>query len=77
MFLALTFFIPPPPIRSVRTRVFNDPVQYDVEINAARGFTFPKATKNKTKSKKIKPTIKVDPAQFDVEENLERHLPNW
>ncbi len=26
---------------------------------------------------KIKPTIKVDPAQFDVEENLERHLPNW
>lgn len=75
MFLALTFFIPPHPIRSVRTRVFNDPVQYDVEINAARGFKFPTLTKSK--SKKIKPTIKVDPAQFDVEENLERHLPNW
>jgi hypothetical protein len=83
MFLTLTFFIPPPPIRSVRTRVFNDPVQYDVEINAARGFTFPKATKNKTKSKKMNHTIRVengvtyDPDQFDVEENLERHIPNW
>ena len=74
--LALTFIIPHP-MRSVRTHVFTDPAQYDVEINAARGFKFPTAAKTKSKSKKIKPTIKVDPAQFDVEENLERHLPNW
>jgi len=80
MSLTLTFFIPPHPIRSVRTRVFNDPAQYDVEINAARGFKFPKETKNKTKSKKTSHTIRVengvtyDPDQFDVEENFERHL---
>ena len=78
MSLALTFIIPQP-MRSVRTRVFTDPAQYDIEINTARGFKFPTLTKSKSKSKskKIKPTIKVDPAQFDVEENLERHLPNW
>ena len=75
MSLALTFTIPF--VRNVRTRVFTDPVQYDVEINAARGFKFPKETKNKTKSKKMNHTIRVDPDQFDVEENLERHLPNW
>ena len=73
--LILTFFIPH--TRSVKINAFTDPAQYDVEINTARGFKFPTLTKSKSKSKKIKPTIKVDPAQFDVEENLERHLPNW
>ncbi len=76
MSLTLTFFIPHP-TRSVRTHVFTDPAQYDVEINAARGFKFPTPAKNKTKSKKMNHTIRVDPAQFDVEENLERHLPTW
>jgi hypothetical protein len=71
MSLILTFFIPH--TRSVKINAFTDPAQYDVEINAARGFKFPTLTKSKSKSKKIK----VDPAQFDVEENLERHLPNW
>jgi len=77
MSLTLTFTIPV--VRSVRTRAVTDPAQYDVEINAARGFKFPKETKNKTKSKKIKPTTKtkVDPDQYDLEENIERHLPNW
>ncbi len=36
MSLTLTFFIPHS-TRSVRTSVFTDPAQYDVEINAARG----------------------------------------
>ena len=76
MSLTLTFFIPHP-TRSVRTHVFTDPAQYDVEINAARGFKFPTPAKNKTKSKKMNHTIRVDPDQFDVEENLERHLPTW
>lgn len=77
--LTLTFFIPPP-MRSVRTRVFTDPAQYDVEINAARGFKFPKEIKNKIKSKKTSHTIRVengvtyDPDQFDVEENSVRHI---
>ena len=75
MSLILTFFIPH--TRSVKINAFTDPAQYDVEINAARGFKFPTLTKSKSKSKKIKPTIKVDPAQFDVEENLERHLRTW
>ena len=70
MSLILTFFIPHP-IRSVRPRVLTDPVQYDVEINAARGFKLPKLSKSKSKK------IKVDPAQFDIDENLERHLPTW
>ena len=69
MSLILTFFIPH--TRSVKINAFTDPAQYDVEINAARGFKLP--TQSKSKSKKIK----VDPTQFDVEENLERHLPNW
>jgi uncharacterized C2H2 Zn-finger protein len=72
MSLTLTFFIPHP-IRSIRTRVFTDPTQYDVEVNSARGFKFPTAAKTKSKSKQMK----VDPDQFDVEENLERHLPSW
>jgi hypothetical protein len=72
MSLTLTFFIPHP-IRSIRTRVFTDPTQYDVEVNSARGFKFPTAAKTKSKSKQMK----VDPDQFDVEENLERHLPTW
>jgi len=76
MSLTLTFFIPHP-TRSVRTHVFTDPAQYDVEINTARGFKFPTPAKNKTKSKKMNHTIRVDPDQFDVEENLERHLPTW
>ena len=76
MSLTLTFFIPHP-TRNVRTRVFTDPAQYDVEINAARGFKFPTAAKTKSKSKQTNRTIRVDPDQFDVEENIERHLPNW
>jgi hypothetical protein len=77
--LALTFIIPHP-MRSVRTHVFTDPAQYDVEINAARGFKFPTAAKTKSKSKQMNHTIRVengvtyDPDQFDVEENVERHL---
>ena len=75
MSLTLTFTVPV--VRSVRTRVVTDPAQYDVEINAARGFRSPTLTKSKYK--KIKPTTKtkVDPAQYDLEENIERHLPNW
>ena len=76
MSLTLTFFFFFP-IRNVRTRVFTDPAQYDVEINAARGFKFPTAAKTKSKSKQMNRTIRVDPDQFDVEENIERHLPNW
>ena len=82
MSLTLTFFIPHP-TRSVRTHVFTDPAQYDVEINAARGFKFPTPAKNKTESKKMNHTIRVengvtyDPDQFDVEENVKRHIPNW
>ena len=58
MSLILTFFIPH--TRSVKINAFTDPAQYDVEINAARGFKIlkPKTTKSKK--------IKVDPAQFDV-----------
>ena len=68
--LILTFFIPHP-IRSVKINTFNDPAQYDVEVNSARGFKIlkPKTTKSKK--------IKVDPTQFDVEENVERHITNW
>jgi hypothetical protein len=66
MSLILTFFIPH--TRSVKINAFTDPAQYDVEINTARGFKFPTLTKSKSKSKKIKPTIKVDPAQFDVQD---------
>ncbi len=75
MSLTLTFTIPV--VRSVRTRAVSDPAQYDVEINAARGFK--SHTLTNSKSKKIKPITKtkVDPAQFDTEENLERHIPNW
>ena len=73
MLLTLTFTIPV--ARSVRTRAVNDPAQYDVEINAARGFKSPTLTKSKYK--KIKPTIKVDPSQYDLEENIERHISNW
>lgn len=71
MSLTLTFFIPHP-TRNVRTRVFTDPAQYDVEINAARGFKFhtPIKTRTKTNTKET-PT---DPAQFDTEENLYRHI---
>ena len=69
MSLALTFIIPQP-MRSVRTRVFTDPAQYDVEINAARGFKFHTPIKTRTKTKET-PT---DPAQFDTEENLYRHI---
>ena len=39
MSLALTFSIPT--TRSVKTRVFKDPAQYDTEVNAARGFSKP------------------------------------
>lgn len=72
MSLTLTFFIP----HSTRS-VFTDPAQYDVEINTSRGFKFPKVAKTKSKSKKTSHTIRVDPDQFDVEENIERHIPNW
>ena len=80
MSLTLTFFIPHP-TRSVRTRVFTDPAQYDVEVNAARGFKLikPKTTKPKPKlkPKKLHYHIPVDPDQFDIDENVDRHLPNW
>ena len=61
--LALTFIIP--------HRVVKDPAQYDTEINTARRFKFPTPSKSKSK------IIKVDPAQFDVEENVERHITTW
>jgi len=80
MSLTLTFFIPHA-TRSVRTRVFTDPAQYDVEVNAARGFKLikPKTTKPKPKLKpnKLHHHIPVDPDQFDIDENVYRHLPNW
>lgn len=78
MSLTLTFFIPHP-TRSVRTRVFTDPAQYDIEVNAARGFKLikPKTTKPKLKPKKLRHHIPVDPDQFDIDENVDRHLPNW
>ena len=69
--LALTFLIP-------TTRVFKDPAQYDIEINEARGFKSP----IKIKSKKINHTIRVengviyDPDQYDVDENIKRHVRN-
>ncbi len=79
MSLTLTFTIPV--VRSVRTRAVSDPAQYDVEINAARGFK--SHTLTNSKSKKMNHTIRVengvtyDPDQFDVEENVKRHIPNW
>lgn len=78
MSLTLTFFIPHA-TRSVRTRVFTDPAQYDIEVNAARGFKLikPKTTKPKLKPKKLHYHIPVDPDQFDIDENVDRHLPNW
>ena len=68
--LTLTFFIPPTRTRRVKTRAVTDPAQYDVEINAARGFKFHTPIKTRTKTKET-PT---DPAQFDTEENLYRHI---
>tara|TARA_R110001632_G_scaffold120127_1_gene232718 strand:- start:726 stop:980 length:255 start_codon:yes stop_codon:yes gene_type:complete len=75
MSLALTFIIPS--IRSVQTRAITDPSQYDTEINAARGFK--PVTLGKPKSK-VNHTIRVengityDPDQYDIEENVERHI---
>ena len=72
MAFTLTFFIP-------NTYQVKDPAQYDVEINTARGFKCPPSSK----SKKINHTIRVknsvtyDPDQYDLEENIERHIPNW
>jgi len=70
MSLALTFTIPF--VRNVRTRAVTDPAQYDVEINASRGFK--SHTLTKSKSKKIKPTTKtkVDPDQYDLEEKYRK-----
>ena len=78
MSLTLTFFIPHH-TRSVRTHIFTDPAQYDIEVNTARGFKFikPKTTKAKAKPKKLQHHIPVDPDQFDTDENLNRHVPNW
>ena len=61
--LALTFIIP--------RRVIKDPVQYDIEINANRGFKKPK-TKNHTT--RVQNGVIYDPDQYDVEENLSRHV---
>lgn len=76
MSLALTFFIPT--TRSVKTRAFKDPAQYDTEVNAARGFKTP--THTHKEAKKTNHTIRVengvtyDPDQYDIEENAERHI---
>ncbi len=43
MSFALTFSVPT--TRNVKTRVFTDPAQYDIEINAARGFSKPLTTR--------------------------------
>tara|TARA_R110001606_G_scaffold294472_1_gene442151 strand:- start:758 stop:994 length:237 start_codon:yes stop_codon:yes gene_type:complete len=69
MFLTLNFFIPI--TRNIKTRAFIDPAQYDTEINSRHVF---KTTKSKSKSVKIKHTTLIDPDQFDIEENIERHI---
>lgn len=76
MSLTLTFTIPT--IRNIKTRAFTDPSQYDTEINSARGFKSPIASKTKSKSKskskvRVENGIIYDPAQFDADENVERH----
>ncbi len=72
--LTLTFFIPPTHTRRVKTRAVTDPAQYDVEINAARGFKFHTPIKTRTKTKTNTKETPTDPAQFDTEENLYRHI---
>ena len=70
--LTLTFIIPN--IRNIKTRAVTDPSQYDTEINSARGFKSPIASKTKSKSKvRVENGIIYDPAQFDADENVERH----
>lgn len=70
--LTLTFTIPT--IRNIKTRAFTDPAQYDTEINSARGFKSPITSKTKSKSKvRVENGIIYDPAQFDADENVERH----
>ena len=71
--LTLTFTIPS--IRNVKTRAVVDPAQYDTEINAARGFTKPIASKSKkpTHTIQVQSGIVYDPEQYDTEENMKRH----
>ena len=65
--LALTFNIP--------HRVVKDPAQYDIEINASRGFKPPtKKSKNKNHTIRVQDGVTYDPDQYDVEENLSRHI---
>jgi hypothetical protein len=68
--LTLTFFIPPIRTCRIKTRAVTDPTQYDVEINTARGFKLHTPVKTKTKTKESP----IDPAQFDTEENVVRHM---
>lgn len=48
--------------RNVKTRVFNDPAQYDTEVNAARGFSKP------TKSSRV--SLSQPVAQLNEAEKL-------
>lgn len=64
--LTLTFFIPPIRTCRIKTRAVTDPTQYDVEINTARGFKLHTPVKTKESP--------IDPAQFDTEENVVRHM---
>tara|TARA_B110000305_G_scaffold213247_1_gene248982 strand:- start:337 stop:564 length:228 start_codon:yes stop_codon:yes gene_type:complete len=73
MSLSLTFIIPHT-IRSVRTRAVTDPAQYDVEVNAARGFKSPQ--KGKSSTIRVENGVTYDPDQFDTEENIKRHILN-
>ena len=45
MSFGLTSFVPR--TRIVKTRAFTDPVQYDTEINAARGFSKSSTTRRR------------------------------
>tara|TARA_Y100000389_G_C17438012_1_gene506742 strand:- start:184 stop:420 length:237 start_codon:yes stop_codon:yes gene_type:complete len=69
---SLTFNIPS--VRAVKTHAIKDPAQYDTEINVARGFKPPSASKPTSKSKvRVEKGITYDPDQYDPDENLERH----
>lgn len=69
---SLTFNIPN--VRAVKTHAIKDPAQYDTEINVARGFKPPTASKPASKSKvRVEKGITYDPDQYDPDENLERH----
>tara|TARA_B110000305_G_C19343064_1_gene590179 strand:+ start:990 stop:1199 length:210 start_codon:yes stop_codon:yes gene_type:complete len=66
MSLTLTFAIP-------NLRRAKDPAQYDTEINEARGFKTPIKSKSK-KVNRVENGVIYDPDQYDIEENIKRHV---